>query len=193
MSVLPMRVAVLSAMLAGCMLAGCGSAVAVAGADELRATIRVVAAYGDADYDGGRGDCAFGDDALRLSVRERGRRVATLPFCSSYASAHAVLLRDRKSRRYLLLESQSGRGTHVAKRYLTLYRLGAEPIELLRTPLAWPIGPDQYFGYRYTAEPDGAGGLRIRLHGSVERAADATEPLDAVGERERTIRVEAGS
>ncbi|OIQ93879.1 hypothetical protein GALL_241670 [mine drainage metagenome] len=188
MSVDPRRASRLCAALA--LLAGCAPAATAADA---RPTITTVAAYGERDYAQRRGDCAFGDDAMQLGVREHGLTIANLRFCSSYGHARAELVRDRKARRYLLLETQTGRGTNVARRYLTLYRIGVETTELLRTPLSWPTGPDQRFGYRYEVAPDGAGGLRLRLRGGIERGADAPGPGAAAAERERVIRIECGA
>ena len=181
-------------VLVGCMPAGpAAAASAASAAGDARLALRTLAAFGDRDYERLRGDCAYGDDAMQLSVEQRGRTTARLRFCSSYAHARADLVRDRKARRYLLLEAQSGRGTNVARRYLTLYRIDAEVTELLRTPLSWPTGPDQRFGYRYRVEPDGAAGLRLRLRGGIERGAGAPGPGAAAAERERIIRVECGA
>ncbi len=187
------RVNVLCAVATMACLVPAGSAAAGPAVGQGQVSIRSITAYGDRDYERLRGDCPWGDDALEASVPGHGKAAAVLRFCSSYGVARATVVHDRKARRYLLLEAQSGRGSNVAKRYLTLYRLGAEPVELLRTPLAWPTGPDQRFGYRYAVEPEGAAGLRIRLRGGIERGADAPGPGAAAAERERVIRVECGA
>lgn len=132
--------------------------------------------------------CDFVDDAMSLVVTDDGKELAREDFCSSFGRAAAKTVADQHGRNYVLLEYSEGRGTNATTTYLTVFRLTADLLEMMRIPLSWATGPTQRFAYAYDIANDQSGGLRITLRGTGEAGSECCVPPEKV----QTIRIDAG-
>lgn len=130
--------------------------------------------------------CEFSTDAMRVNVKESGKLLAALDFCSSYGEADAHLVADRKGYNYLMLEFGQGHGTNAVTRYLGIYRLSDDLYELTRIPISWAVGPTQTFGYSYRVMDDNSGGLKIELIGADVPGSECCNPPEKIW----TIRID---
>lgn len=130
--------------------------------------------------------CEFSTDAMRLNIKDGGKSLGTLDFCSSYGEADAHLVSDRMGRRYLMLEFGQGHGTNAVARYLGIYRLSDELYELMRIPISWAVGRTQSVNYSYQISDDTSGGLKIEFIGAEVAGRECCVPR----EKTWTVRID---
>lgn len=111
----------------------------------------------------GESACQFKDDERTLSIRDGEKEIAWHTFCSSYGNASARLVQAMSNESYLLLEYGEGRGPNAVARYLGVYRLSNELLELARTPLSWASTATTRWSYKYSVDTPTDGGIVIRL------------------------------
>lgn len=125
---------------------------ALQGSDELRVLVR---------HDGDEADPCL-TDRITLVILEGSRELTSLSMCSAYGHGEARLVRDARSRSYVLLHYSEGRGTHATSSFLGVYEfVNGQLFERTRLLEGEPFGLASHHFYEYDVSTPLAGGIRI--------------------------------
>ncbi len=107
--------------------------------------------------------CQFQGDAERVEVRDGGKIISALTFCSAYGGASAKVATDRAGVSFLLLRFGEGHGTNARSEYLSVYRVAPTLDEYVRLPISGPSSPVDRWAYTYEVSQLPERGIRIVL------------------------------
>ena len=106
---------------------------------------------------------SFDEDHLDLILKENGSIKDTHYFYSSYGSADAQVIQDRRGSYYVLLTHREGRGTHVRSNFMTVFKVRKKLNQVATFPIDGPAGPKSDWKYSCILNKPVGGGLEFRL------------------------------
>jgi len=101
-------------------------------------------------------------DRIDLVILDGSRELTSLSMCSAYGHGEARLVRDARSRSYVLLHYSEGRGTHATSSYLGVYEfVDGQLFERTRLLEGEPHGFQSHQHHEYDVSTPPAGGIRL--------------------------------